>query len=115
MPKKVTLKLKKPHDDSDWVIQGAQAVAVRELVDMHGGTALFAAHIGEKAYNVANWKKFGVVPLSKVGPLARKLGLSMYIFNYNEVKNLMGSAPSWKDIISGVGFSTPALRKILDA
>jgi hypothetical protein len=91
----------------------AQKICLEELVEMYGGPTYFGLKAGnEPAYKVSQWKMIGRVPLSRVGKVARALGVSTYLLNYSEVKDLNGVAPKWKDVVKEVGFSKFSLEKI---
>ena len=96
-------------------VSSGQFIALTELINLHGGPAAMAKLLDEERYNVANWRDAGKIPLHKVGEVARKLEVSIYLLNFEDVAELNGVAPKWKEIVNAVGFSKRALAAIMEA
>jgi len=83
------------------------------IIEEFGGPAEVASQMKLPLSDFANWRKKGCVPLHRIGEVARFLGISIYVFNYEEVTKLLGKALPWKDVVKNSGLSAIRVKSIL--
>lgn len=70
--------------------------------------------LGIKRDLVFMWRSRGSVPLSSAGHVARKLKVSIYALNYEEVSILLGKSPKWESVVKSCKLKPEQIKYILE-
>lgn len=83
---------------------GMQAV-INILVRRHGGLYATAEYISQNSskavyyYDVNNWRKRGVVPLSHITAVSRVFEVSPYLLNFTKLAEARSTQPNWRKLV----------------
>lgn len=77
-------------------LKTSQGRLLKTLWDSLGGVHEAAKKIGIPKQLLVNWRGQEKVPLTRVGPTSRKLKISVWLLNYEELFTLQGEGPDWK-------------------
>lgn len=76
---------------------------IKVIFDQYDGLVTLSEGLKKSSQILSYWRKEGRVPLERVGPLARDLGVPNEALNYEEYGALMGENTPWLDIIKSSG------------